>query len=185
MVRISCVTTRGGDKGLTSLGDGTRVSKSDLRIAAIGEVDELNSTLGLAICHIQDTKIVAFLRHIQNDLFDMGADLCSPSSTDGLKMTVTHVETLDEKITYFNANLAPLTSFILPGGSLSAAHLHMVRTVARRAERACVTLQQSTEINHQILRYLNRLSDLAFVLARFVHTLEDKCDILWVPGENR
>ena len=185
MVKISCVTTRGGDQGQTSLGNGQRVSKNDLRIAAIGEVDELNSFLGLAIFHTPDADMQKILRTIQNDLFDMGADLCRPDEHTNLKMTHKQVGYLEEKIASFNAMLPPLTSFVLPGGSIGSTYLHLVRTITRRAERTCVALNQTQSINDAILLYLNRLSDLAFVLARFANKLGTQGDVLWVPGENR
>ena len=183
MVRINRVTTRGGDKGETSLGDGTRVRKDDPRIVAIGEVDEANATIGLLRRVTRDAQnVTAMLARIQNDLFDLGADLCVPGQADDrLRLTDAQVLRLEQEVTQMNAALPPLTSFILPGGSEGAAHAQIARAVARRAERAVTSV---AGVNPVLLRYLNRLSDHLFVLGRVLND-NGATDILWVPGANR
>src|SRR6202521_1753714 len=168
MVRIDRVTTRGGDKGETSLGDGTRVRKDDPRIAAIGAVDEANAAIGLLRLFPHDNPdAAAMLGRIQNDLFDLGADLCVPGDGgDRLRLTEGPVLRLEAEVAAMNARLLPLTSFILPGGSPGAAHAHMARAASRRAERAVVALEQ---VNPMLVRYLNRLSDHLFVLGRVLN----------------
>jgi len=185
MVQLTCIYTRGGDKGKTSLGTGKRVFKNDLRIIAIGEVDELNSSLGLCRVSLPAEYQPLFYR-IQNDLFDVGADLCIDDLTkkDVLRIQTSQVLWLEETIDFFNKDLAPLTSFVLPGGSVLSAALHLSRTIARRAERALVSLQAESPLNKEVLIYLNRLSDLFFVLARFFND-KGKSDILWKPGESQ
>ncbi len=165
MVRINRVTTRGGDKGETSLGDGTRVRKDDPRIDAIGAVDEANAAIGLLrLATREAADVTAMLARIQNDLFDLGADLCVPGEAgDRLRLSDTPVLRLEAEVTAMNAKLPPLTSFILPGGSAGSTYAHTARAVARRAERAIAALDQ---INPLLLRYLNRLSDHLFVLGR-------------------
>jgi cob(I)alamin adenosyltransferase len=183
MVRINRVTTRGGDKGETSLGDGTRVRKDDLLIEAIGAVDEANSAIGLLRLVTRDAPgVTAMLARIQNDLFDLGADLCVPGQGgDRLRLTDAPVLRLEAEVTAMNANLPPLTSFILPGGSEGSAHAHMARAIARRAERTVTGL---TDVNPNLIRYLNRLSDHLFVLGRVLNS-DGAEDVLWVPGANR
>lgn len=183
MVRIDRVTTRGGDKGETSLGDGTRVRKDDPRIAAIGAVDEANAAIGLLRLVTRDAPdVTAMLARIQNDLFDLGADLCVPGQApDRLRLSDAPVLRLEAEVTAMNAGLPPLTSFILPGGSEGSAHAHMARAAVRRAERAVVTLEQ---VNPLLVRYLNRLSDHLFVLGRVLND-NGAGDLLWVPGANR
>ncbi len=187
MVTLTKIYTRGGDKGETSLGDGRRVAKNDLRVAAYGTVDETNSVIGLARLHVKG-EVDAMLGRIQNDLFDLGADLCTPEdgrkAEGALRIVDAQVERLEREIDAMNADLEPLTSFILPGGSPAAAHLHYARTVARRAERLVCGLAEGEAINTAAIRYINRLSDHLFVLAR---VLNDKgaADVLWVPGGNR
>lgn len=187
MVRLTRIYTRGGDKGETSLGDGARVSKTDLRIAAFGTVDELNATLGLARLHTAGEDD-AMLARIQNDLFDLGGDLCVPEAEsykyEPLRMAPAQVERLEAEIDTMNAELAPLNSFVLPGGSAASAHLHMARTVARRAERAMVELNGREPLNPQALYYINRLSDHLFVLSRRLND-NGAGDVLWLPGANR
>ena len=181
MVRIDRVTTRGGDKGETSLGDGTRLAKDAPRVEAIGAVDEANATIGLLRQHCAGAAD-AVLARIQNDLFDLGADLCVPGEGGArLRLPESVSLRLEAEIAEMNAALPPLTSFILPGGTPGAAHAHMARVIVRRAERTVVTLEG---VNPAIRRYLNRLSDHLFVLAR---VLNDKgaADVLWVPGANR
>jgi cob(I)alamin adenosyltransferase len=179
MVRIDRVVTKGGDKGETSLGDGTRVRKSDPLIEAIGAVDEANAAIGL-IRAVGAGAADAMLARIQNDLFDVGADLCVPGTAgDRLRLTEGPITRLEAEITTMNESLPSLTSFILPGGTVAAAHAHMARTIVRRAERAVTALDG---VNPALLRYLNRLSDHLFVLARVLNAGQD---VLWEPGANR
>ncbi|MEN0077185.1 MAG: cob(I)yrinic acid a,c-diamide adenosyltransferase [Paracraurococcus sp.] len=184
MVRLDIITTRGGDAGQTSLGDGTRVPKDALRIEAIGAVDEGNAALGLLRLHTAGMAEDAMLARIQNDLFDLGADLCVPGEEgDGrLRMTDTQCARLEAEIAEMNAALPPLRSFVLPGGTPAAAHAHVARTATRRAERVVVALGAAEAVNPVALRYLNRLSDHLFVLSR---RLNAGGDVLWVPGEGR
>ena len=190
MVVLSKIYTRTGDKGDTALGDGTRRVKHDLRVTAYGTTDELNATVGLARLHA-DGDLDASLSLIQNDLFDLGADLCRPdlaSDADAeyppLRATQTQTDRLESEIDAMNGNLTPLRSFVLPGGSPLAAHLHLCRTVARRAERLSVELSQTEEVNPAVITYLNRLSDWFFVASRVANE-NGASDVLWVPGANR
>lgn len=187
MVQLTRIYTRGGDKGKTSLGDGSRVDKYDLRVVAYGAVDEANATVGLARLYT-DGDPDAMLARIQNDLFDLGADLCMPQVREPkhppLRITGGQVERLEREIDAINARLQPLRSFVLPGGTSAAAHLHLARTVTRRAECAITRLAAQEEVNPEAIRYINRLSDLLFVLGR--HLNEDGArDVLWQPGANR
>ncbi|HYD97804.1 MAG TPA: cob(I)yrinic acid a,c-diamide adenosyltransferase [Alphaproteobacteria bacterium] len=188
MVRLTRIYTRGGDRGETSLGDGSRVAKTDPRIEAIGAVDEANACIGLARLHAAG-EVDAMLARIQNDLFDLGADLCLPESDapppyPPLRVTDAQVERLEREIDAMNAALRPLDSFILPGGTPLAAHLHLARTVARRAERRVMALAAAQPVGAPACRYVNRLSDHLFVLGR--HANDDgRGDVLWVPGGNR
>lgn len=187
MVKLNKIYTRTGDDGTTGLVDGSRAAKDSARLHAIGEVDELNAAIGVAVVALGDAPLVAALRRIQNDLFDLGADLATPGEdfTPGemtLRVVPSQVAWLEEAIDTLNAGLPPLTSFILPGGSAGAAALHVARTVARRAERAGVAAARAAPINPQALIYLNRLSDYLFVGARFVNA---GADPLWVPGGSR
>jgi cob(I)alamin adenosyltransferase len=182
MVRIDRVVTRGGDAGETSLGNGARVRKDSALIEAIGAVDEANAAIGVLRLAAGPGPADAMLGRIQNDLFDVGADLCVPGQDgDRLRLTGTPVLRLEAEVAAMNDSLPPLTSFILPGGTPGAAQAHMARVIVRRAERAIVALEA---VNPAVLRYLNRLSDHLFVLAR---VLNDKgaADVLWVPGANR
>jgi len=190
MVRLTRIYTKTGDKGTTALGDGRRVSKDAPRIEAFGSVDELNAVLGLAILSLADDAAADLLRTIQNDLFDLGADLCVPErpksgrakrARSPLRITEDHVRPLEQAIDRFNAALDPLTSFVLPGGTAASAWLHLARTVCRRAERRVVALGQRETINAQTIIYLNRLSDLLFVMARRANE-GGRADVLWVPG---
>jgi cob(I)alamin adenosyltransferase len=187
MVKLTRIYTRGGDRGETSLGDGTRVAKHDLRVAAFGTVDEANAVIGLARLHA-DADADAMLARIQNDLFDLGADLCQPGAdpeeANALRIQPAQVERLEKEIDGLNASLQPLESFILPGGRPAAAYLHQARTVVRRAERLTTELASREPVNPVAIWYLNRLSDHLFVLGRY---LNDKgaADVLWVPGANR
>ena len=187
MVQLTRIYTRGGDRGETSLGDGTRVEKHDLRVAAYGTVDEANAAIGLARLHAEGGADETLSR-IQNDLFDLGGDLCTPEQENPkyppLRMTAGQVERLEQEIDALNAELAPLKSFVLPGGSPTAAALHLARTVTRRAEREMTLLARREPVNPEALRYINRLSDLLFVLARHVND-RGGGDVLWVPGANR
>jgi cob(I)alamin adenosyltransferase len=187
MVTLSKIYTRGGDKGQTSLGSGERVDKHNLRVAAYGTSDEANSVLGIARLH---TTGVAdkMLSRIQNDLFDLGADLCTPEganrSEGALRVVQEQVSRLEIEIDDMNENMADLSSFILPGGSPASAYLHLARTVARRAERLMTELATNQQVNPEAIKYMNRLSDHLFVLARYLNDT-GKADILWVPGKNR
>jgi cob(I)alamin adenosyltransferase len=187
MVRLTKIYTRGGDGGDTSLGDGNRVAKTDLRVAAYGTVDEANSVIGLARLHTTGEPD-AMLQRIQNDLFDLGADLCTPEdgkrAAGALRILAAQVERLEHEIDAVNAKLEPLSSFILPGGTPAAAHLHHARTVVRRAERLVAGLALEQSINPQALAYINRLSDHLFVLARSLNE-GGQADVLWTPGANR
>jgi cob(I)alamin adenosyltransferase len=187
MVRLNRIYTRTGDEGTAALGNGERRRKSDPRFAAIGEVDEANATIGLARLHAH-ADLDRTLARIQNDLFDLGADLAVPEDGEKgrsrLRVSATQVAGLEEAIDRWNAELAPLTSFVLPGGSALAAALHLARTVTRRAERAVVVLAAEETVNPAAVAYINRLSDLLFVAARFAND-GGAGDVLWVPGENR
>ena len=187
---LSKIYTRTGDKGDTGLGDGTRRTKNDLRVSAYGTTDELNATVGLARLHAEGT-LDSQLSLIQNDLFDLGADLCRPDMAKDataeyppLRATDAQTERLEAEIDGMNDLLTPLRSFVLPGGSALAAHLHLCRTVARRAERLSVELAQSEEVNPAVITYLNRLSDWFFVASRVANN-NGQDDVLWVPGANR
>jgi cob(I)alamin adenosyltransferase len=182
MVRIDRVVTKGGDKGETSLGDGTRISKADPRIEAMGAVDEANASIGVLRLHTRARTEDAMLARIQNDLFDVGADLCVPGTGgDRLRVTDTAVARLEAEVEQMNVTLPALKSFILPGGTDAAAFAHMARVAARRAERTVVALDG---VNPTVQRYLNRLSDHLFVLARVLNE-NAATDVLWVPGANR
>ncbi len=187
MVLITRIYTRGGDEGETSLGDGSRVTKSNIRIQAIGEVDELNSLLGVVRMHIPLMEHQDILAQLQNDLFDVGADLCwpkDPKAAQPLRITTDQVEKLEKHIDALNHDLEPLRSFVLPGGSAASAYLHLGRTVARRAERVVCELNESENVNPCLIHFLNRLSDFLFVMARYLNEKGQK-DVLWVPGQNR
>jgi cob(I)alamin adenosyltransferase len=191
MVYLSKIYTKSGDSGETSLGDGCRVAKHHPRVDAYGVVDELNAVLGLLLAYCPDFPESPLLQRIQNDLFDLGADLCIPPAEHEepgqcLRITAEQAAALEAAIDRLNEPLAPLTSFVLPGGSPAAAWLHLARTVCRRAERAVVELchHPQERINSAILVYLNRLSDLLFVLARAANQ-QGAGDQLWIPGKNR
>ncbi len=193
MVKLTKIYTRGGDTGQTSLVNGDRITKDDPRIEAYGTVDETNAILGLAR---QTTEGAAdkMLERIQNDLFDLGADLATPAQEEGpdaftpnemvLRIVPAQVARLEQEIDQLNAELAPLNSFVLPGGSSASAWLHLARTAARRAERHTITATQQTAINPEAIKYLNRLSDHLFVLSRYLNK-KGKNDVLWIPGANR
>jgi cob(I)alamin adenosyltransferase len=191
MVVLSRIYTRTGDRGTTALGDGKRVAKDHPRVEAVGAVDELNAVLGLALAAGLDPGAAELLRAAQNDLFDLGADLCLPersrraragrAARRPLRVTAAQVARLERAIDRFNAPLGTLRSFVLPGGTTASSWLHLARTVCRRAERRLVTLGRAARLNPQALVYLNRLSDLLFVLARRAND-GGRADVLWVPG---
>ena len=193
MVVLNKIYTRTGDAGTTGLGSGERVTRVNIRVAAYGTVDEANAAIGMARIHLGKghPDVDAMLVRIQNDMFDLGADLCVPDrgeklSYEPLRMTQAQVDRLEREIDQLNANIAPLRSFVLPGGSPGAAALHVARTVSRRAEREMVELASvKTEIvSDAALKYINRLSDFLFVASRYVND-GGKADVLWVPGANR
>ena len=187
MVRLTKIYTRGGDAGETSLGGGARVPKHDLRVAAYGTVDEANAAVGLARLHTTGPAD-EMLARIQNDLFDLGADLCVPETPKParppLRIVQAQIDRLEREIDAMNEKLAPLNSFVLPGGTAAAAHLHLARTIIRRAERLISELATRETINKLALTYANRVSDHLFVLARHLND-DGKRDVLWVPGQNR
>ncbi len=190
MVVLNKIYTKTGDAGETALGNGARVAKHSPRVVAYGTVDETNATIGLARLHASD-ELDDRLARIQNDLFDLGADLCRPelekdaeAEYPPLRLVESQVERLEREIDTMNSSLQPLRSFILPGGSALAAHLHLCRTVCRRAERHAVELATTEEVNEVAVRYLNRLSDWFFVAARVANE-GGAADVLWVPGANR
>ncbi len=186
MVKLDVITTRGGDGGETSLGDGARVRKDALRVEAYGTVDEANACLGLLRLHLGlDAEADAMVARIQNDLFDLGADLCVPGDgPDRLRVTDAQCVRLEQEVAAMNAAIPPLRSFVLPGGSAGAAHAHLARTVTRRAERLVVALAAEETVNPAALRYLNRLSDHLFVLSRRLNG-NGAGDVTWQPGATR
>ncbi len=192
MVVLNKIYTRTGDKGTTALGTGDRVAKHNVRVETYGTTDEVNSVLGVARLHAGNTpEIDIALSRIQNDLFDLGADLCFPESDEPLdyeplRVTEAQVDWLETEIDRLNGDLEPLNSFILPGGTPLAAHLHHARTVSRRAERLCVALGEAEpgKVSDAVLKYLNRLSDYLFVAARWCNE-KGRADVLWTPGANR
>lgn len=190
MVVLNRIYTRGGDSGETALGNGARVPKHSVRVGAYGTVDELNATIGLARLHASG-ELDAGLARAQNDLFDLGADLCTPDIENDatakyprLRVVAAQVARLEAEIDTLNARLTPLRSFVLPGGTALAAHLHLCRTVCRRAERLVVELAALEAVNAEAVRYLNRLSDWMFVAGRIAND-DGAADVLWVPGANR
>ncbi len=189
MVRLSRIYTKTGDGGETGLGDGTRLPKHHLRIAAYGTLDELSSMLGIVLASGIEAPWAALLRSIQNDLFDTGSDLCVPGAAgEKLRILPSYTERMEREIDRLNERLQPLASFVLPGGVPQAAWLHLARTVCRRAERHVSELmalpEEKERVNPEVLRYLNRLSDLLFVLARAANHWGEQ-DVLWEPGKNR
>jgi cob(I)alamin adenosyltransferase len=188
VVRLNKIYTRTGDSGDTGLADGSRIAKHHPRAQAIGDVDEANSAVGLALLHVDDAR-QGMLRRIQNELFDLGADLATPgedfaSSETTLRIVAAQVDRLEREIDSMNEGLEPLRSFILPGGGAAAAHLHLARTIVRRAERSAVEASREVPLNPLALIYLNRLSDHLFVMARAAAAAEGG-DILWTPGATR
>ena len=196
MVVLNKIYTKTGDDGTTALGSGERRPKHDARVASYGTVDEANALIGVALLHVSDDALRAMLGRIQNDLFDLGADLATPDTGrtleyEPLRITASQVERLEADIDALNGDLEPLRSFVLPGGTAASAHLHVARTVARRAERLMTELRGQTapdggaeHVNEAGLRYANRLSDFLFVAARWVNA-QAEGDVLWVPGANR
>ena len=184
-VRLTRIYTRGGDAGQTSLGDGSRVSKLDCRIGAFGTVDELNSALGVVLAGDPPEEMRGPLERIQNELFDVGADLSVPwGVTDRLRVEQPSIDRLEELCDRFNADLPELRSFVLPGGTETAARLHVARTICRRAEREVLLGAQDVELNPLVLAYLNRLSDLLFILARAANDAAGRDEPLWKPGSS-
>ncbi|QDU82277.1 Cob(I)yrinic acid a,c-diamide adenosyltransferase [Polystyrenella longa] len=189
MVYLNRIYTKSGDRGETSLGTGERVPKTAARIIAYGEVDELNSVLGVVLTTELPAEIQGTLTVVQNDLFDVGADLCMPESDEPreyepLRVVASQPERLEAAIDHANESLEPLESFILPGGSPASAYLHLARTICRRAEISVLKLHAEEPVNSQVLIYLNRLSDLLFVYGRLANN-NGRDDVLWVPGKNR
>ena len=185
MVKLNKIYTRTGDAGSAGLVDGSRISKASARMVAIGEVDEANAAIGSAIAALGQGAVSERLLTIQNDLFDLGADVATLGEVDGaLRIVAVQVERLEQEIDAMNAQLQPLTSFILPSGSAGVAALHVARAIVRRAERSAVALHQVEALNPQLLAYLNRLSDHLFVAARLVASSEGG-DVLWTPGASR
>ena len=192
MVVLSKIYTRTGDDGTTALGSGRRVAKYDLRVETYGTLDETNAAIGIARLHTRegDKALDAMLARIQNDLFDLGADLCFPDETKDargrLAVTDAQVERLEREIDELNAALEPLRSFVLPGGTPASSHLHLARTISRRAERLMVALaaRPGERVGAPLLRYVNRLSDFLFVAARYAND-KGRSDVTWVPGKNR
>ncbi|WP_298918909.1 cob(I)yrinic acid a,c-diamide adenosyltransferase [uncultured Algimonas sp.] len=191
MVKLNKIYTRTGDDGTTGLVDGSRLSKDSARVDAFGDVDETNCTIGIARLHLENTRLDRMLARIQNELFDLGADLATPLPAKGeadseyaLRLVATQIAKLEADLDALNDDLEPLTSFILPGGSAPATYLHLARTVARRAERRMVTLAADTPVNDQATAYINRLSDFLFVAARWCNE-QGRNDVLWVPGASR
>lgn len=191
MVKLNKIYTRTGDDGTTGLVDGSRLPKNSARVCAYGDVDETNSILGLVRLHLENTRLDRMFSRIQNDLFDLGADLATPLPKDGdadseyaLRMTPEQSTRLESELDALNADLSPLTSFVLPGGSPPAAYLHQARTVCRRAERQCVALMETEVVNPAAMTYLNRLSDFLFVAGRWCND-QGETDVMWIPGANR
>lgn len=194
MVKLNKIYTRTGDDGTTGLVDGSRTPKHSLRIAAIGDIDEANSAIGVAAAAMAQDSLAAVLLRIQNDLFDLGADLATPLGALGgadfapsdmvLRIVPTQIAWLEQQIDELNDRLEPLTSFILPGGSVAAAHTHLARAISRRAERSVTALAASEPVNPAAAAYVNRLSDYLFVLARVLND-DGRADVKWVPGASR
>lgn len=191
MVKLNKIYTRTGDDGTTGLVDGSRLSKASARVQAYGEVDETNAVIGLVRLHLESRRLDDMMARIQNDLFDLGADLATPLPAAGeadseyaLRMVAAQSSRLEEELDALNADLEPLNSFVLPGGSPPAAYLHQARTVCRRAERLCVAMMETDTVNPHALTYLNRLSDFLFVAARWCND-QGETDVKWIPGANR
>lgn len=188
MVKLTKIYTRGGDDGMTSLVGGARVSKAHNRMEAVGAIDESNAALGVARLHVAD-DINVMLERVQHDLFDLGADIATPlplkeDENASLRIIASQVKRLEDEIDEMNATLQPLNSFVLPGGAVAAAYLHLARVMVRRAERHVVALAEAEAVNREAMQYINRLSDHLFVLARVVND-HGQLDVLWKPGVNR
>ena len=190
LVKLNKIYTKTGDDGSTGLVNGERVPKNNLRVRAFGDVDETNSVIGIARLHLNNTKIDKMLSRIQNDLFDLGADLATPVASEDtkdnkidLRINASQTLRLEKEMDKLNLDLLPLSSFILPGGAAPSAYLHQARTVCRRAERICVALESEHTLNKNALIYLNRLSDFLFIAARWCNN-QGQTDVLWVPGGN-
>ena len=187
MVKLNKIYTRTGDDGSTGLADGSRVEKDCFRVKAYGEVDEANCAIGLARLHIDHIELGRSLSRIQNDLFDLGADLATPTLDDdskSLRIVQSQIDRLETELDHLNKDIAPLKTFVLPGGSSPAAYLHLARAITRRAEREVVTMARTEEINPLALKYINRLSDFLFVAARWCNA-QGETDVKWVPGGER
>jgi cob(I)alamin adenosyltransferase len=193
MVQLTRIYTRGGDQGKTSLGNGERIKKTDIRVEVIGSVDEVNSFVGVAVLFVEDSAVLNLLQLIQNNLFDIGADLCLPENDDQLdykplRINPEQTAYLEKMIDYYNKDLSPLKSFILPGGTKGSSFLHLARSVTRRAERLLCHLKEEVSEKDacilDVLAYMNRLSDLFFVLCRYLND-KGEGDILWEPGKGR
>jgi cob(I)alamin adenosyltransferase len=190
MVKLNKIYTRTGDDGSTGLADGSRASKDCFRVRAYGEVDEANSAIGVARLHIENVELDKSLERIQNDLFDLGADLSTPTRDDvkeeskALRIVQSQIDRLETELDDLNADIAPLKTFVLPGGSKPAAYLHLARAITRRAEREIVTMAREEKVNPLALKYANRLSDYLFVAARWCNA-QGKTDVKWVPGGER
>ncbi|WP_416879296.1 cob(I)yrinic acid a,c-diamide adenosyltransferase [Litorimonas sp.] len=191
MVKLNKIYTRTGDDGSTGLVDGSRLSKSALRVRAYGDVDETNAVIGLVRLHLENRPLDDMFSRIQNDLFDLGADLATPLPKKGeadseyaLRIVESQTTRLEKELDSLNEDLEPLKSFVLPGGTPPAAYLHQARTVCRRAERVCVALSEVDDVNPHAIQYLNRLSDYLFVAARWTND-QGQADVKWVPGANR
>jgi cob(I)alamin adenosyltransferase len=186
MVKLNKIYTRTGDDGSTGLVGGGRISKADPLMAAIGDVDEANSAIGVALVSIDEESTAATLRRVQNELFDLGADLATPldMAEGALRVTAEQIDRLEREIDAMNDRLSPLTSFVLPGGAAGAAQLHLARAIVRRAERSAVAAAADKALNPKALTYINRLSDWLFVAARRLNNL-GASDVLWVPGASR
>lgn len=179
--RLSKIYTRTGDDGTTGLGDGTRTDKDNLRVEAFGDIDELNSLIGVLLTHDIPAEIREILTGIQHDLFDLGGEVCVPGRE---ALTPDYVTRLETQLDALNANLKPLKEFILPGGCAAAAICHLARTVCRRAERRLVSLTREASVSAPAMHYINRLSDLLFVVARFLNLHAKEPDVLWQPGRH-
>lgn len=191
MVKLNKIYTRTGDNGTTGLVDGSRLSKASVRVQAYGDVDETNAVIGLVRLHLENRRLDDMMARVQNDLFDLGADLATPLPAEGeadseyaLRMVASQSTRIETELDALNADLSPLNSFVLPGGSPPAAYLHQARTVCRRAERLCVAMMDAEPVNPHALTYLNRLSDFLFVAARWCND-QGETDVKWVPGANR
>ena len=186
MVKLNKIYTRTGDDGSTGLVGGGRISKADPLMAAIGDVDEANSAIGVALASIDEESTAATLRRVQNELFDLGADLATPLDIGegALRVTAEQIDRLEREIDAMNDHMSPLTSFVLPGGAAGAAQLHLARAIVRRAERSAVAATADNALNPKALTYINRLSDWLFVAARRLNNL-GASDVLWVPGASR